>query len=57
MLRLVARGKSNREIADELFVGHETVKSHVGSVLTKLGVHRRTKAVIAAYESGFVVSS
>jgi DNA-binding NarL/FixJ family response regulator len=54
VLRLVARGKSNREIADELFVGHETVKSHVGSVLMKLGVNGRTQAVIAAYESGFV---
>jgi DNA-binding NarL/FixJ family response regulator len=54
VLRLVARGKSNREIADELFIGHETAKSHVGSVLTKLGVHGRTQAVIAAYESGFV---
>ncbi len=54
VLRLVARGKSNREIADELFVGHETVKSHVGSVFTKLGVQGRTQAVIAAYESGFV---
>ena len=54
VLRLVARGKSNRDIADELFVGNETVKSHVGSVLMKLGVHGRTQAVIAAYESGFV---
>lgn len=54
VLRLVARGKSNRDIADELFVGHETVKSHVGSVLMKLGVPGRTQAVIAAYESGFV---
>jgi DNA-binding NarL/FixJ family response regulator len=54
VLRLVARGMSNREIADELFVGNETVKSHVGSVLMKLGVHGRTQAVIAAYESGFV---
>jgi DNA-binding NarL/FixJ family response regulator len=54
VLRLVARGKSNREIADELFVGHETVKSHVGSVLMKLEVQGRTQAVIAAYESGFV---
>ena len=54
VLRLVARGKSNRDIADELFVGHETVKSHVGAVLTKLGVSGRTQAVIAAYESGFV---
>ncbi len=54
VLRLVARGKSNRDIADELFVGQETVKSHVGSVLMKLGVSGRTQAVIAAYESGFV---
>jgi DNA-binding NarL/FixJ family response regulator len=54
VLRLIARGKSNREIADELFVGHETAKSHVGSVLMKLGVPGRTQAVIAAYESGFV---
>jgi DNA-binding NarL/FixJ family response regulator len=54
VLRLVARGKSNRDIADELFIGHETVKSHVGSVLMKLGVQGRTQAVIAAYESGFV---
>jgi DNA-binding NarL/FixJ family response regulator len=54
VLRLVARGKSNRDIADELFVGHETVKSHVGSVFMKLGVQGRTQAVIVAYESGFV---
>lgn len=54
VLQLVARGMSNREIADELFVGNETVKSHVGSVLMKLGVQGRTQAVIAAYESGFV---
>ena len=54
VLRLVARGKSNRDIADELFVGHETVKSHVGSLLLKLGVRDRTQAVIAAYESGFI---
>ncbi len=54
VLRLIARGKSNAEIASELFVGQETVKSHVGSVLTKLGVSGRTQAVIAAYESGFV---
>jgi DNA-binding NarL/FixJ family response regulator len=54
VLRLVALGMSNREIADELFVGNETVKSHVGAVLMKLGVHGRTQAVIAAYESGFV---
>ena len=40
--------------ADELYVGHETVKSHVKAVLLKLGVRDRTQAVIAAYETGFV---
>jgi DNA-binding NarL/FixJ family response regulator len=54
VFRLVAQGKSNREIADELYVSAETVKSHVGSVLLKLEVRDRTQAVIAAYESGFV---
>jgi DNA-binding NarL/FixJ family response regulator len=54
VLRLVARGRSNREIADELFVGRETVKSHVTNVLTKLGVRDRTQAVVFAYESGFI---
>lgn len=54
VLRLVARGQSNKEIADELYVSRETVKSHVTNVLTKLGVRDRTQAVVAAYESGFV---
>ena len=54
VFRLVAQGRSNREIADELFVSAETVKSHVGSLLLKLEVRDRTQAVIAAYESGFV---
>jgi DNA-binding NarL/FixJ family response regulator len=54
VLRLVAQGRSNREIADELFVSAETVKSHVGSVLLKLEVRDRTQAVVAAYEGGFV---
>lgn len=54
VLRLVAQGRSNREIADELFVSAETVKSHVGSMLLKLEVRDRTQAVVAAYEAGFV---
>jgi DNA-binding NarL/FixJ family response regulator len=56
VLRLMARGMSNAEIAGELFVTVETVKTHVGAVLGKLGVRDRTQAVIHAYESGFVSS-
>ncbi len=54
VLRELARGRSNQEIAASLFVSVETVKSHVASILTKLGVRDRTQAVIVAYESGFV---
>lgn len=53
VLSLMATGLSNAEIADRLFLGVETVKTHVRNVLTKLGVRDRTQAVIAAYESGF----
>ncbi|MER5866072.1 response regulator transcription factor [Kitasatospora sp. NPDC002040] len=54
VLRLVAQGLSNGEIAEQLFLGVQTVKTHVSSVLGKLGARDRTQAVIAAYESGFV---
>ncbi|HEX6338379.1 MAG TPA: response regulator transcription factor [Jiangellaceae bacterium] len=54
VLRLMAAGLSNTEIAERLVVGVETVKTHVGNVLAKLDARDRTQAVIAAYESGFI---
>ncbi|MGK5550494.1 response regulator [Actinomadura kijaniata] len=54
VLRLMARGHSNAEIAAELFVSPQTVKTHVGNVLAKLQARDRTQAVILAYETGFI---
>ena len=54
MLRLLATGKSNAELARELFLGEGTIKTHVSHVLAKLGLRDRVQAVVAAYETGHV---
>ncbi|UQX86867.1 response regulator transcription factor [Jatrophihabitans telluris] len=56
VLRQVARGRSNAEVAAELVLSPLTVKTHVSRMLTKLGLHDRTQLVVLAYESGVVVT-
>jgi NarL family two-component system response regulator LiaR len=54
VLKLLARGQSNRQIAGELFVEEKTVKAHVSSILRKLGVQSRTQAALHAVRTGLV---
>jgi DNA-binding NarL/FixJ family response regulator len=54
VLVLIAQGKANKEIAAELTIGEKTVKTHVSSILNKLGLQSRTQAALYAAQSGLV---
>jgi DNA-binding NarL/FixJ family response regulator len=52
VLKLLAQGKANKEIARDLFIGEKTVKTHVSNILLKLGVQSRTQAALYAAQNG-----
>ena len=55
VMRLVAKGMSNSEIAESLYLGEATVKTHMGRILSKLNLRDRVQVVVVAYESGLVI--
>lgn len=57
ILLLMAKGRSNQNIADELFIALKTVKTHVSNILSKLDVQDRTQAVVYAFQQGLVPKS
>lgn len=54
VVELIARGRSNADIAAALFLSEATVKTHINRIFMKLGVRERAQAVVAAYESGLI---
>ena len=54
MLKLIARGMSNTEISDTLFIAEQTTKTHVSRILAKLDLRDRAQAVVLAYETGLI---
>ena len=54
VLQLIGRGKTNTEIADDLFISEVTVKSHIGHIFTKLGLRDRAAAIVLAFDAGVV---
>jgi DNA-binding NarL/FixJ family response regulator len=57
VLRLIGRGRSNTEIASELFISEPTVKTHIGHIFTKLALRDRAAAIVFAFDNGLVEPS
>ena len=57
VLRLIARGINNRDIASTLFISERTVQAHIGNMLTKIGADSRTEAVLRAFKAGVITEN